>query len=158
MSLITGSPAPAFSLYNSEKQEVTLAAQRGTAVVLLFFPLAFTSTCTKELCSVRDNLSTYNALKARVFGISCDSLYTLAKYKEEQRLNFDLLSDFNTEVSESYGCLYNKFSFGMKRVPKRAAFVISAEGILMHAEVLEVASELPDFKKIEDCLTQLAVA
>src|SRR4051812_3171951 len=109
MSLLPGDKAPLFMLFNTKKEEVSLSSQLDTPVVLLFFPLAFTSTCTKELCSVRDNMQVYEKLKAKVFGISCDSLFTLGKYREEQRLNFELLSDFNREASAAYGCLYEKF-------------------------------------------------
>src|SRR5262245_32163929 len=106
MSLKLNEKAPDFTLHNSTKAEVSLSAQKGKNVVLLFFPLAFTSTCTTELCSVRDNLNFYSGLNALVFGISVDTVFTLAKYKEEQKLNFDLLSDFNKNVSTVYGCLY----------------------------------------------------
>jgi peroxiredoxin len=147
--------APAFKLYNTEKKEISLEDQRGKNVLLLFFPLAFTSTCTKELCNVRDNYDMYNNLKATVFGISADSAYTLAKYKEEQKLNFDLLSDFNKEVSAAYDCLYEKFGLGMKGVPKRGVFVIDKAGVLRHSEVLENASDLPNFEAIQKSLEKL---
>src|ERR1044071_793882 len=94
-----GQQAPDFTLYDSVKNKVTLSDQRGQNVLLLFFPLAFTSVCTAELCSVRDSLKIYEGLKAKPFGISVDSLHTLKKFKEEQHLNFELLSDFNKEVS-----------------------------------------------------------
>ena len=100
-------PAPDFTLYNTEKQPVTLSDFKGKNVLLLFFPLAFTSVCTDELCSVRDNFNMYANLNAVPFGISVDSLHALRKFKEEQHLNFDLLSDFNKEVSKAYGCLRN---------------------------------------------------
>jgi peroxiredoxin len=86
--------------------------------------LAFTSTCTAELCSIRDNISFYNKVNATVFGISVDSLHTLAKFKSEQNLNFSLLSDFNKEVSSLYDSLYETFGYNMKGVSKRSAFVI----------------------------------
>lgn len=155
MSLKAGQYAPLFTLYNSEKQEVDLSSFKGKNVLLLFFPLAFTSVCTKELCEVRDSISFYNNIKATVLGISVDSVYTLAKYKEEQRLNFSLLSDFNKEVSNAYGSLYEKFGFGMKGVSKRSAFVLDKEGILRYAEVLENAGELPNFERIRDILEKL---
>lgn len=113
-----------------------------------FFPLAFTSTCTAELCSVRDNISFYSNVNAKVFGISVDSLHTLAKYKAEQNLNFSLLSDFNKDVSTAYGSIYEMFGYNMKGVSKRSAFVIDKNGIVRYAEVLENASEQPNFKEI----------
>jgi glutaredoxin-dependent peroxiredoxin len=150
-----GQQAPDFTLYDSEKNRIALSDQRGQNVLLLFFPLAFTSTCTAELCSVRDNLSFYNKMQAKVFGISVDSLQTLAKYKEEQKLNFTLLSDFNKEVSADYGSLYEMFGYNMKGVSKRSAFVIDKTGIVRYAEVLENAGEQPNFKNITMLLEEL---
>lgn len=155
MKIEPGQKAPDFTLYSSEKVKITLSEQKGQNVLLLFFPLAFTSTCTKELCSVRDTISFYNNVNAKVLGISVDSLHTLAKYKAEQQLNFLLLSDFNKEVSDAYGSLYELFGYNMKGVSKRSAFVIDKEGIVRYAEVLENASEIPDFKAIDKILTQL---
>ena len=143
-----GHIAPDFTLYDSEKNKVALSDFRGQNVLLLFFPLAFTSTCTAELCSIRDTISFYNNVNARVFGISVDSLHTLAKYKAEQKLNFTLLSDFNKEVSTIYRSIYEMFSYNMKGVSKRSAFVIDKNGIVRYIEVLENASEQPNFKNI----------
>jgi peroxiredoxin len=148
-----GQEAPDFTLYNTEKQKVTLSDYRGKNVLLLFFPQAFTSTCTKELCSTRDNIALYDQANAQVFGISVDSVFTLARYKEDQRLNFPLLSDFNKEVSSEYGTLYDTFVLDMKGVSKRSAFVIDKTGIVRYAEVLETASDLPDFAAIQKTLS-----
>jgi glutaredoxin-dependent peroxiredoxin len=155
MEIKTGQQAPDFTLYDSAKNKITLSEQRGSNVLLLFFPLAFTSVCTAELCSVRDNLSQYEALDAKVFGISVDSLYTLAKFKEDQHLNFPLLSDFNKEVSKKYNALYEKFGFDMQGVSKRAAFIIDKNGIVQYAEVLENAGDQPSFKAIVENLERL---
>src|SRR5436190_23013480 len=106
MKIKPGQQAPDFSLYDSDKSKITPSELKGQNILLLFFPAAFTGTCTKELCSVRDNISLYNQINAKVFGISVDMVYSLAKYKNEQNLNFSLLSDFNKEVSTAYGCLY----------------------------------------------------
>jgi peroxiredoxin len=155
MKIEVGQPAPDFSLFDSEKNKVSLSQLRGQNVLLLFFPFAFTGTCTKELCSVRDNIGMYNNASARVFGISVDSIHCLAKYKEEQKLNFSLLSDFNKEVSASYGCLYEIFSYDMKGVSKRSAFVIDKKGVVQYAEVLEKAADLPSFEAIQNTLKSL---
>jgi len=155
MKIDSGQIAPDFTLYDSAKNKVTLSDQRGQNVLLLFFPLAFTSTCTAELCSVRDNISFYNNVNAKVFGISVDSLHTLAKYKAEQNLNFTLLSDFNKDVSSMYGSLYEMFGYNMKGVSKRSAFVIDKEGIVRYTEILENASEQPNFKNITLTLESL---
>jgi len=155
MKIEIGQSAPDFTLYDTEKKQLTLSELKGRNVVLLFFPLAFTSTCTKELCSVRDNISWYNNANAKVLGISVDSLQTLAKFKEEQKLNFTLLSDFNKEVSAAYGSFYEMFGYNMKGVSKRSAFVIDGEGIIRYAEVLDNASEIPDFNAIQEVLSAL---
>lgn len=156
MSITIGQKAPGFALYDSGKNKVELSEYQGKNVVLLFFPLAFTSVCTAELCSIRDNISLYNTSNAQVFGISVDSPYTLAKFKEEQKLNFPLLSDFNKEVSTSYGALYETFSMELKGVSKRSAFVIDKEGIVRYTQVLEIASDLPDFSAIQATLKGLS--
>lgn len=150
-----GQTAPDFSLYDSEKNLFTLSDQRGTNVLLLFFPLAFTSVCTAELCSVRDNPKMYEQLQVRPVGISVDSLYALKKFKEEQHLNFPLLSDFNKEVSILYGSLYETFGFGMRGVSKRSAFLIDEDGIVRYAEVLENAGLQPNFAEIQVKLREL---
>ena len=155
MKIEMGQQAPDFSLYNSDKNKVTLSELRGQNVLLLFFPAAFSGTCTKELCSVRDNISMYNNADAKVFGVSVDTVYSLAKYKEDQNLNFALLSDFNKEVSTSYGCLYDLFSYDMRGVSKRSAFVIDKNGIVQFAQVLEKATDLPDFELIQKTLKSL---
>jgi peroxiredoxin len=155
MSLQVGQQAPAFTLYDSEKKKVSLEDFSGKNVLLLFFPQAFTGTCTKELCSTRDNIVLYDSVNAQVLGISVDSLFTLARYKDDQQLNFPLLSDFNKETSMAYGALYDTFVFDMKGVSKRSAFVIDKKGIVRYAEVLETASDLPDFAKIQKTLSEL---
>ena len=149
-----GDKIPEIILFNTEKQKVSLNEQDGYAV-LLFFPLAFTSTCTTELCSVRDEISRYNNFNATIYGISVDSLFTLGKFKEEQNLNFSLLSDFNKEASEAFGVLDETFAFNMKGVSKRSAFIVDQEGIIRYAEICPTPGDLPDFIKIKEVLEQL---
>ncbi len=155
MSLQIGQVAPDFILHDTDKQKISLSEQKGKNVLLLFFPLAFTSVCTAELCAVRDNISVYNGLDAQVYGISVDSLFTLGKFKAEQSLNFPLLSDFNKDVSKAYGALYENFAFDMHGVSKRSAFVIDKEGVVRYAEVLENAGEQPNFNAIKQTLESL---
>jgi len=152
MALSTGQTAPAFTLFSSENKPVSLSDYAGKNVVLLFFPMAFTSVCTAELCEMRDNLHTYTNLNAEILAVSVDSPFTLAKFKEEQNLPFPLLSDFNKEVSEAYGALYENFVMNMKGVSKRAAFVIDEAGQIKYAEVLENAGNVPDFNAVKAVL------
>lgn len=155
MNIEVGSKAPDFKLFNTEKKEISLSEQKGKNVVLLFFPLAFTSVCTAELCNIRDNYAMYNSLNAVVFGISTDSLFSLGKFREEQKLNFDLLSDYNKDISTAYNSLYEQFGFGMKGVSKRAAFVIDKDGVIKYSEVLEDAGKQPNFEAINSTLKSL---
>lgn len=155
MSLQINDQAPDFKLINSEKKTVTLSEHKGKNVLLLFFPLAFTSTCTAELCSTRDDLEFYNKINAVVFGISNDSNFVLKKFKESLNLNFELLSDWNKTTSEAYGSLYTEFILGMKGVAKRSAFVIDKDGKIQYAEVLEDAGKVPNFEAIKACLEKL---
>jgi peroxiredoxin len=155
MSIAIGTKAPAFSLNDTEKKKVSLEDFKGQNLVILFFPLAFTSVCTAELCSVRDTLATYNGLNTAVVGISVDSPFTLGKFKAEQNLNFSLLSDFNKEASQAYGAFYDNFVLDLKGVSKRAAFVVDKEGVVKYAQVLESAGDLPDFEAIKNTLAGL---
>jgi len=124
-------------------------------VLLLFFPQSFTGVCTKELCSVRDNIALYQDVNATVLGISVDSVFTLAKFKEEQQLNFPLLSDFNKKVSELYHAIYQDWILDMKGVSKRSAFLIDKNGIVQYVEVLENPGEIPNFEKINETFLKL---
>jgi len=155
MNIQIGSPAPDFKLISSETKEISLSSFKGKNVILHFFPAAFTGVCTTQLCTVRDAIHLYENEKATVLAISVDLPFTLAKFKEDQNLNFTLLSDFNKEVSRAYGAIYEDWILGLKGVSKRAAFVIDANGSVVHAEVLENAGELPDFKSIDKVLESL---
>lgn len=152
MNIKEGVPAPNFKLQDTEGKDRELYElldnKKG---VLLFFPLAFSSTCTEELCTMRDNMKLYNALDAVVIAISIDSFFTLREYKKSNNLNFPLLSDFNREVAKAYGVLYEDY-FGMKGVAKRSAFVIGQDKEIIHAEILEDSGKLPDFKAIQQAL------
>jgi peroxiredoxin len=152
MSLQPGSPAPQFTLVSSAKQQVSLSDFKGKKVVIHFFPMAFTGVCTTQLCTMRDNFGYYDGLNATILGISVDSPFTLAKFKEENNYQFELLSDFNKVVSQAYGAFYEEFVLGLKGVSKRAAFVIDEEQNIIYAEVLEKATDLPDFAAIAEAV------
>jgi peroxiredoxin len=155
MSVQVGQDAPDFTLKNTDMQDVTLSALRGQKnVVLLFVPLAFTGVCTTELCSVRDNLNAYAQLNAEVFGVSVDSPFAQKAWKEKEKLNFTLLSDFNRQAVKAYGAQYESL-IGLQGVAKRAAFVIDKQGKVRYAEVLEDARNLPNFDQIKATLKSL---
>lgn len=146
MSVDVGTQAPDFTLINQDRQPVTLSGQRGKPVVLAFFPAAFSSVCTKELCTFRDSLSRLDQSNAQVFGISVDTFFTLKAFHDQQKLTFPLLSDFNKQVIRDYG-VFNEDMIGLKGIAKRAVFVIDREGIVRHREVLEDARNEPDYEK-----------
>jgi len=156
--IAVGQKAPQFTLVNTENKEVSLSDYAGKNVVVLFFPFAFTGTCTTELCTVRDSLKQYEDADAQVLGISVDSPFTLAKYKEENNLNFPLLSDFNKTACQAYGSYYDEFVFGLKGVAKRGVFVVDGEGTVQHSEVLESAGDLPSFEAIQTALSSIVGA
>ena len=157
MSLQIGNQAPSFTLHTSINETISLSNFAGEKnVLILFFPQAFTGVCTKELCAIRDDLSRYQNTNAQVIGISVDSVFTLAKFKEEQQLNFPLLSDFNKEVSTAYHSIYESFTgMNMKGVSKRSAFLVDKAGTVQYAEVLESAGDIPNFEAINECFARL---
>ena len=152
MAISTGQAAPQFTLFSSDKKEVSLSDYKGKNVLLLFFPQAFTGVCTAELCNIRDNIGMYNNVNAEVLAISVDSVFTLAKFKEVQGYNFTLLSDFNKEVTIAYDALIETFAFGMKGVSKRASFVIDKEGVIVYSEETATPGDMPNFEAINAAL------
>jgi len=155
MNVKVGDLAPNFKLRNTLKEQIDLEDFKGQKVLVLFFPLAFTSVCTEELCSTRDNLGVYEKLNTQILAISVDSLFSLEKFKKENDFNFPLLSDFNKDVSRAYGALYENFVLDMNGVSKRAAFVIDKDGTIQYAEVLENAGDIPNFDKVKETLEKI---
>jgi peroxiredoxin len=147
MSVDVGSKAPDFTLMNQDRQPVTLSAQRGRPVVLAFFPAAFSSVCTKELCTFRDSLAALNKVNAQVYGISVDTFFTLKAFQADQKLAFPLLSDFNKQAIRDFG-VFNEDMIGLKGIAKRAVFVIDKAGVIRHREVLEDARNEPDYQRV----------
>jgi len=154
MSADVGSTAPDFTLTNQDRQPVTLSGQRGKPVVLAFFPAAFSSVCTKELCTFRDSMAKLGQAKAQVYGISVDTFFTLKAFQEHEKLTFPLLSDFNKQVIRDYG-VFNEDMIGLKGIAKRATFVIDKDGVVRHREVLEDARNEPDYEKLFGSLASL---
>ena len=155
MPVDVGSTAPDFTLTNQDRQPVTLSAQRGKPVVLAFFPAAFISVCTKELCTFRDSMTRLGKADAQVYGISVDTFFTLKAFHDHERLSFPLLSDFNKQAIRDYG-VFNEDMIGLKGIAKRATFVIDKDGIVRHAEVLEDARNEPNYDAVFTTLASLA--
>jgi peroxiredoxin len=154
MPLDVGTTAPDFTLTNQDRELVSLGLQRGRPVVLAFFPAAFSSVCTKELCTFRDRLSALNEANAQVYGISVDTFFTLKAFQRDQGLTFPLLSDFNKDVIRAYD-VYNPDMIGLKGIAKRAVFLVDGNGIVCHREVLEDARNEPDYDAVFRALERL---
>lgn len=151
-----GTKAPDFTLPNQDRQPVSLHDEVGKAnVVLAFFPAAFSSVCTKELCTFRDQLGPLNHLaKAQVLGISVDTPFSLKAFANTEKLHFPLLSDFNKDVIRAYE-VFNPDMIGLKGIAKRAVFVIDREGTIRHREVLDDARNEPNYEKLNGALATL---
>jgi peroxiredoxin len=155
MSADVGSKAPDFTLMNQDREPVSLSGERGHPVVLAFFPAAFSGVCTKELCTFRDSLAKLNSAKAKIYGISVDTFFTLKAFQTDQKLTFPLLSDFNKDVIRAYGA-FNEDMIGLKGIAKRSVFVIDKDGVIRHREVLDDARNEPDYQKVFDTLAKLS--
>lgn len=159
MALKAGMQAPDFTLKHkqgSEVTDVTLSEQLGERpAVLLFFPLAFSSVCTKELCDVSAGLGAYEELDAAVYGISVDAPHTLEAFAKAEAIRVPLLSDFNKRASRAYDVLYEVFAPGkldLEGVAKRSAFVIGKEGIIKYSTSSDDPTVLPDFEAVQAAL------
>ena len=153
MSVAVGSKAPDFTLTNQDREPVTLSTRQGKPVVLAFFPAAFSSVCTKELCTFKDSMAQLGKANAQVFGISVDTFFTLKAFQEQQKLTFPLLSDFNKTAIRDYG-VFNEDMIGLQGIAKRATFVIDKDGAVTHAEVLEDARHEPNYEAVFKALGQ----
>jgi len=155
MALTKGIKAPDFTLKTKNADglhDVTLSENFGKKkTVLLFFPLAFTSVCMDEMCTVNSGFQAYKDLNAEVYGISVDSPFTQEKMALVDNLQFPLLSDFNKEVSTAYGVLFEEL-MGFKGVAKRSAFVIDENGTIIYSESSDNPKQVPDFDAIKAAL------
>ena len=150
-----GAQAPDFSLLRALGQErVTLSEQRGSPVVLLFVPLAFSGTCTTELCHVAENWDAWGRLGATVLAVSVDSPFVNQKWAEDMGVPFPVLSDFNKDAAAAYGVLQEDF-FGLRGVAKRSAFVVDGEGRVTYAWTSDDPGVLPPFDEIEAAVKAL---
>jgi peroxiredoxin len=156
MTADVGSKAPDFSLVNQNRESVTLSRELGKGpVVLAFFPGAFSGTCTKEFCTLRDSMANFKSVNATVLGISTDTFFALKAWDDHQKLGFPLLSDYNKEVIGQYGVI-NPDMVGLKNIAKRAVFVLDKAGIVRYREVLDDARNEPDYAKLKDAVSKAA--
>jgi peroxiredoxin len=132
MTLSVGDRAPEFSLPDQDKQGVSLADLRGTPVLLVFYPFAFSGTCTGELCQLRDELAVYTDAGVKVIAVSTDPVFSLKAFREKESFDFPLLSDFwpHGATAQAYGVFNEKAGMAL-----RGTFLIDAEGNVAFAEV-----------------------
>lgn len=145
MALEVGQQAPDFTLVDENNEQVTLSALKGSPVVLMFYPFDFSGTCTAENCEIRDNYAGWQAKGAKVFGISRDSRFSHAVFKQQEHFTHSLLADLKGEVATKYGC-WNEAAASADR----ATFVIDREGKI--AFILNNGRERRDHGAVEDYL------
>ena len=156
MAVEPGDPAPTFALPEAPGRTVDLADRLGERpVVLLFFPLAFSSVCTAEMCAVRDDWSGWKELDTDVLAISVDSPFVAQRFGEEHSLPFPVLSDFNHEAARAYGVLYEDY-FGLQGVAKRSVFVIDPAGRVTYRWVNEDSGVEPPYDEVREAVKRIA--
>ena len=147
-----GQKASPFALHQAPGELVDVGAEFGSApIVILFFPLSFSSVCSDEFCTIRDDWKAWTDLDAKVYGISVDSPFVTQKFRELENLPFPLLSDFNREVATQFDALHDDL-FGLKGVAKRSAFVIDREGTIVYASVSDDPGQMVDFDAIKSAV------
>ena len=163
MSIQVGDPAPDFTLVSKTAngpELVTLSDLIGKSnIILLFVPMAFTGGCTTEFCEISKGISDYDALDAKVLGISGDNPFAQEAWAQKEGITISLLSDYEHKVTAAYGVAYEQFlpakNLIMGGVPKRSAFVVDKSGVVQYAEVLENPGDMPNFEAIKATLRAL---
>src|SRR5260370_18680320 len=156
MALPVGSQAPDFTLSTKNAEGIKLVklsddfGKKNT--LLLFFPMAFTSVCTSELCNVTDEFATYDGLNTMVYGISGDSPFSLDTWAKEAKITVPLLSDYEHSIAKAYDVAYTSFlpnaNLPFGGVAKRAAFVFDLNGVIPYSDGSDYPKLLPNFRPI----------
>lgn len=158
MAIAAGTKAPDFSLKTktaSGISDVRLSSNLGKKnTVVLFFPLAFTSVCTKEMCDISQGINSYNGLNADVIGISVDSPFAQEAWAQKEKISITLASDLNKETAKAYGTLLPDL-LGLGAVSARAAFVVDKNGVIQYSEQTPTPKDLPNFDAIKATLEKL---
>jgi peroxiredoxin len=163
MPLAVGTKAPDFSLSTKTAdgpKQIKLSEHFGKKnTLLLFFPMAFTGTCTTEMCDITQGLNAYTDLNAVVYGISGDNPFAQEAWAQKEKIGVTLLSDYEHKIAKEYGVAYDsvlpQLNLGMAGVAKRSAFIIDKNGVIQYAESNDDAKQLPDFNKIKARLAKL---
>ena len=158
MAISVGSKAPDFNLKSKQASglvDVKLSNNIGKKnTVLLFFPLAFTSVCTKEMCDLTAGLNAYAGLNADVIGISVDTPFAQEAWAQKEKIGITLASDLNKEVIKKYQVVFPMLA-GVGDTAARAAFVIDKHGIVQYSEQTPTPKDLPNFEAIKTTLAKL---
>jgi peroxiredoxin len=151
-----GQKAPEFKLPDTDKQEVSLETFRGKNLIIFFFPMAWTGVCTKEMCAVQEDFKSYSNLNASVLGISVDSHFALKRFKEDYKIEYPLLSDFNKSTIKNYGIVQPVFSAVYNDVSKRATFIIDKDGVIRYIQVTPTPGDFPNMDEIKSALKSIS--
>lgn len=149
--------APDFNLKNTEKNDIALSTFKGKTVVLAFYPGAFTGVCDTEMCSLRDSMNSFNDLNATVLGISVDSPWANAEFAKKYEINFNLLSDYNRDVSKAYDMIFNGLG-GLEgyECSNRGVLIIDGEGLIQYRWVAENPGIEPNYSEIIEKVKSLS--
>ncbi len=152
-----GNKAPDFTLVNQDREKLTLSDHRGENVVLAFYPGAFTGGCTKEMCTIRDEIAELEDLGAQIFGVSVNDPFSNKAFHEENVLNFPLLCDYNRKVVKMYDVYHENFvGLDGYTVAKRSVFIVGSEGVVRYKWVTENPGVMPPYEEIKQQLASLA--
>lgn len=156
MAAEVGQQAPDVTLVNYDRKPVKLSELRGKPTVLLFFPAAYTGTCTKEMCTFRDAMAGYGTLNAQVVGISVDMPYSQKAWADSHGLNFPLMSDYNRQAVRAFGVEDPNFAGGtLPGVAMRSAFVLDRQGVIRYRWVADKQGTEPDYAAVEAAVRAL---
>jgi len=158
MAIPAGTKAPDFTLKSKQASglvDVQLSKNFGKKnTVLLFFPAAFTSVCTKEMCDISNGLTGYSGLNAEVIGVSVDTPFAQEAWAQKEKIGLTLVSDLNKEVIRKYDVVFPMLA-GVGDTAARAAFVIDKQGVVQYSEQTPTPKDLPNFEKVKETLARL---
>ena len=158
MPLAVGSKAPDFTLKSKAAEglkDVKLSDNFGKKnTVLLFFPLAFTSVCTKEMCDLTAGLNAYSSVNADVIGVSVDSPFAQEAWAQKEKIGIKLVSDLNKQIIKQYDVVFPMLA-GVGDTAARSAFVIDKDGVVQYSEQTPTPKDLPNFEAIKSTLGKL---
>jgi peroxiredoxin len=159
MAIPIGSKAPDFTLKSKQAAglvDVTLSNNFGKKnTVLLFFPAAFTSVCTRELCDISAGLNAFTGSGAEVIGISIDTPFAQEAWAHKEKITIPLVSDLNKEVIKKYDVVFPMLA-GVGDTAARAAFVVDKQGVVQYSERTPTPKDLPNFNAVKATLAKLA--